>query len=72
MINYFKADTISLLGGMRVKENSKHFIIMLFNKNIIKQNFTRVIKYFSVETALLCYCEAKHCDILRGSNLDHC
>ena len=61
-INYVKADAI-LLDGMYIKNISKHFTIKLFNKS--KQNFTDVIKYFRVATALVFYCHAKNSDILR-------
>ena len=67
MRNYFQADTI-LLGGMSVKKNFNHFTINLLNKDNDKQNFTRVIKYFSVATALVVYFDVKHADILRVAN----
>ena len=52
MIDFFKADTI-LLGGMGVKKkNPKHFTTKLFNQNMTNKNFTCVMKYSSVVTAL--------------------
>ena len=39
-----------------------------FNKKNDRQNFTRVIKYFTVATAFVFYCDAKHLDILWGSS----
>ena len=40
----------------------------VFNKNMIKQNFTCEIKYFSVTTAFLFCFDAKHLGILRESS----
>ena len=38
-------------------------VIKRFNKNFGKESFTRLVKYFSVGTAFVFYCDTKHSDI---------
>ena len=68
MIIFLKADT-TLLGEMGVNKDCKHFTIKLSNKNTI--NKILHVYYFSVATAFVFYCDAKHLDILQGpSHID--
>ena len=71
-INSFKVDTI-LLGGMKVKNDSKHFTMKLYKKNVINKILhVWCVKYFSVLTAFVFYYDAKYLDIPRGSNYVDC
>ena len=71
-INSFKVDTI-LLGGMKVKNYSKHFTMKLYKKNVINKILhVYCVKYFSVPTAFVFYCDAKDLDIPRGSSYVDC
>ena len=48
---------------MKVSDN----LILAFQVCLAKENFACVIKYFSVATAFVFSCDAKHSDILRDA-----
>ena len=54
---------------MKVQNDSKHFTMKLYKKNVINKILHLWCgKYFSVPTAFVFYYDAKYLDILRGSS----
>ena len=51
---------------MKLNMKNMKVTLLTFWVCLAKQNFTLVIKYFSVATAFVFYCDAKHSEILRG------
>ena len=51
---------------MQIDMKISYKLILTSWMSLAKRNFTRVIKYFSVATAFVFYCDVKHSDILQG------
>ena len=63
--SFYELELFVLMKVTRHVQNTQKRKLVIFL--LVKQNFTRVIKYFSVATDFLFYCDAKYSDTLQWS-----